>query len=202
MMKRDGHTARKRIVMSSEASACRANTHHSRRCSLHVDDGKVRLFFHLNILATDKERYKNDMLILTPSTRRFPHSIIAECKSMMCVIAKTVILDAPIGHILNPCKNAKSLVLCNFVYLINISKLAVDVLAQFQQQAYRTLVEDMQVEEQGEQPLGESRILCTRQADGSQHTRRCTCTQISKRSLTKTGLLADLHGPSDHLYKL
>lgn len=100
----------------------------------------------------------------------------------MCVIAKTVILDAPIGHILNPCKNAKSLVLCNFVYLINISKLAVDVLAQFQQQAYRTLVEDMQVEEQGEQPLGESRILCTRQADGSQHTRRCTCTQISKLS--------------------
>lgn len=45
------------------------------------------------------------------------------------------------------------------VYLINISQLAVDVLAEFEQQAYRTLIENMQVEEKREQALAESRIL-------------------------------------------
>lgn len=55
--------------------------------------------------------------------------------------------------------NAKLLAFCNCVYLIDISELAVDVLAQFQQQAYRTPIENMQVEEQREQALGESSIL-------------------------------------------
>lgn len=45
------------------------------------------------------------------------------------------------------------------VYLINVSQLAVDVLAEFQQQAYRTLIKNMQVKEKREQALGESRIL-------------------------------------------
>ena len=33
------------------------------------------------------------------------------------------------------------------VYLIDISQMAVDVLAEFEQQAYRTLIENVQVEE-------------------------------------------------------
>lgn len=48
---------------------------------------------------------------------------------------------------------------CICVYLIDISQLAVDVLAEFEQQANRTLIENVQVEEKREQTFGESRIL-------------------------------------------
>lgn len=47
----------------------------------------------------------------------------------------------------------------NFVYLINIPQLTMDVLAKLQQQAYRTLIENMQAEEEREQSLGKSRIF-------------------------------------------
>lgn len=47
----------------------------------------------------------------------------------------------------------------NCSYLINISQFAVDVLAELQQQAYRTLIKNMKVEEEREQPLTEGRIL-------------------------------------------
>lgn len=45
---------------------------------------------------------------------------------------------------------------CISVYLINVSQLAVDVLAEFEQQAYRTLIENMQVEEKRQDALGKS----------------------------------------------
>lgn len=46
-----------------------------------------------------------------------------------------------------------------FAYRIDISPLAVDVLAELEQQAYRTLIENMQVEEERKQALGERWIL-------------------------------------------
>lgn len=51
------------------------------------------------------------------------------------------------------------LIMFETLYLINIPQLTVDVLANFQQQAYGTLIEDMKVEEEREQPLGKCAIL-------------------------------------------
>lgn len=41
------------------------------------------------------------------------------------------------------------------VNLVNISQLAMNVLAEMKQQVYRTLGENLQVEEEREKPLGE-----------------------------------------------
>lgn len=94
---------------------------------------------------------------------------------------------------------------CLCVYLIDISQLAVDVLAEFEQQAYGTLIENVQVEEKREEAFGESWVLLKeRSSQTSDHTLQwLKWTQtLGKLSLTKTGLFADFHCPREHLHKL
>lgn len=49
--------------------------------------------------------------------------------------------------------------LCVCKHLINVAQLAVDVLAQLEQQGDGTLVEDVQTEEQRQESLAERRII-------------------------------------------
>lgn len=59
------------------------------------------------------------------------------------------------------------------VYLINISQLAMNVLAEMKKQVYRTLGENLQVEEEREKPLGERWVLWMRQIKRPQTTHCC-----------------------------
>lgn len=58
--------------------------------------------------------------------------------------------------------------LCICTHLVNVSQLAVDILAEFKQQADWTLIEDVQAEEQRQKSLAERYIRCRR--DGKKHT--------------------------------